>query len=604
VPANGNGVRLTDGTLDFSGGVNSARVPTISGPLVPQGLARNQVAWGINCQMRQGGIAQREGWSPLVQDAPWSGLYQGGILMERQFGDPYLLLAIGGSLWRVRVDTDNTVDNLSTVFGGALTMPPTEPLAHFTQGELFVVWQAGDLTTNPIFFWDDGDALIGMRRSLGFVGVNNAANEIPPAGPMDYYQNRIWYAFGNAYAAGDIVTNQTSGTAVFDYRDAILHVTENPVAKGGDAFRLPVTAGNIRALKHATNLDTATGTSDLYVFTRRGVFTCNAPITRADWTTTTLNEMPLQKVALIKGGAYSDRAVTAVNADLFFCAPPNGDVRTIQTAVRYFHQWGQLPVSRNENRILAFNDRSMLRFTSSIEFNNRFLQTCSPVAVPAGTAFRTLLPLDFDVLSSFEERTPPIWQGSYEALPVLQLFEGDFGGRPRAFAVIWSDLHQAIEVWEISDSLLFDNGDTRIAFQLETPAYTFGNPFQLKELETLELWCDRLIGTAQFEVSYRPDSWPCWLPWHIWTECSAKDCAEEMPTVSCPSYPTEFNCPSFKATMTLPKPAAQCIMPSGRPSNQGYQFQLKILIRGAVRIRGLVVYSLPLSKAPFAGLVC
>src|SRR5262249_30127715 len=153
--------------------------------------------------------------------------------------------------------TDNSVDDLSALFGG-LTMPPTEPQSYFAEAAgLFLVWQAGDLVTNPIFFWDDGASLIGMRRSNGFVGVNNPTNEIPPATAMDFAQQRLWYAIGQRYIAGDINQSQVSGTAAFDFRDATLKVTENPVATAGDGFSVPTSAGNIRALKHTSNLDTA-----------------------------------------------------------------------------------------------------------------------------------------------------------------------------------------------------------------------------------------------------------------------------------------------------------------------------------------------------------
>lgn len=597
--------RIVDGQLDWSGGVNGSGVKTIASQNYPNGIKRNQLSWLANGTVRGSGITQRTGWQPIVQGAPWSGLFQGAFLYEPDFAAPHLVLAIGGELWRVRVDTDNSILNLSTAFGSGLTMPPDEPQAFFAQSELFLIWQCGDLTTKPIFYWDDADTLIGMRRSNGFVGVANPTNEIPPAGPMSYQAQRTWYAIGRFYGGSDIVLNPTSGSAPFGFRDSVLKVTENPVANSGDGFVVPTTAGNIRALKFASNLDSALGESNLFIFTRRSVYSCLAPITRDDWTNATLNTMPLQKVALAKGGTYSERSVVQVNGDLFFQSPPNGDIRSFQTTLRYQHQWGNVPISRNENRILQFNDRSMLRYASGIEFDNRLWQTSTPVQTPAGVGFRTVLPLDFDLISSLEERLPPAWEGHYEGLSILQLVEGDFGGRERAFAIVWSDLHQAIEVWELTVTDRFENGENRVSWAIETPAYTWGNPFALKQLETAELWIDKLLGTVDFQLYYKPDQWPCWIEWHAWQECSAKSCIEdsENPCVN-NGYPTPAFCESFRANMTLPKPPLSCIVPSSRPSNIGYQFQIKLIIKGWCRVRGLLAYALPKDKRAFESIVC
>lgn len=602
---------MVDGQIDFVRGVFGDRVRTIASESNPNGIPRNGLAWLCNGSVRGGGIAPRTGWLRSVYDAPWPvGLYQGGFLYQRAFGDPYLVIAISGELWRVRVDTDNSVENLSVLFGGGLVMPPDAPHAYFAQADMFLVWQAGDLVTNPIFFWDDGATLIGMRRSLGFVGVNNPTNEIPPATAMDYAQQRLWYTIGNSYIAGDIIQNQSSGSAAFSYRDSILHVTENPVATAGDAFRTPSYAGNIRALAHTSNLDSALGESQMFVFTRSAIFAMTAPVTRDDWTAATLDLQPLQKVVLTQGGTFSERSIVKVNGDLFFNAPPNGDIRSLTVALRTFSQWGQVPISRQENRILQFNDRALLHGVSACLFDNRLLQATSPATTPAGIACRTILPLDFDLVSTLFERQEPAWEGHQEGLSILQLFSGDFGGRERAFAVVWSESALAIEVWEITADHKFDEnagGDSRVTWQVETPSYTWGDPFQLKELETVEIWLDKLLGTAEIKVEYFVDSFPCPLPWRVFKVCSAKDCTQltDNPCLVESGYPSPSDfCESFRATLRLPKPPAPCIRASGRPSNIGRQFGLRITVKGWCRIRGILAYAMPREEQPFAGLVC
>lgn len=603
-----NGLRLIDGTLDFSGGVQSATVKTKRNQLHPNGVAENQICWGINSTMRGGGIFPRFGWMPVLKNAGWSGLYQGGFCYSPDFGDPILLVLIGGRLYRIRTDTDFSVTDLSAVFG--LTMPPDEPQAFFEQAEMFCVIQSGDLTTNPLFY-DFGIESVRpetLRRSNGFVGVNDPTNEIPPAGPMSYYQNRLWYAIGNQYIAGDIVRNLSSGTAPYQFRDSVLHVTENPVATRGDAFIVPAEAGNIRALNWAANLDTALGQSNLYIFTRNTVFACNAPITRADWVAATNNNMPLQTVALAGGGCYAERSVVQVNGDLYWLAPPNGDVRSLQASLRYFHQPGQVPISRNVDRAIQFNDRSLMRFGTGIQFDNRLLESCLPIETPAGVAWRGLLPLDFDLISTLEQRLPPAWEGVLEGVQILQLFEGIFGGVQKGFAMVWSQLDNEIQLWQLTTTSKTDTdvqGDpARIQWVIETPAYSFNNPYQLKELETLEIWLDRLNGTVDFTAEYRPDQSPCWLPWAQWQECAAADCAQEFDSPCASSgYPLTPFCDSFRATRMLPKPIAQCVQAVGRPSNIAYMFQCRLTIRGWARVRGLLLHALPREKRPFENMI-
>ena len=604
-----NPLRLTDGQFDWSLGVNSAVVRTKSLPILPNGVKPNQLSWLINGSVRGGGIGQRPTFQSLIQNIPWSGTFMGGFLYQPDFGDPILIVMVEGRLYRIRVDTNLEVTDLSALYG--LTMPVTGQ-AYFAQAEMFLVIQNGDLITNPLFydFGVQGQRLETLRQSNGFVGVGNAANEIPPAGAMDYYAQRLWYnPFGRLYGAGDIVGNQTSGTAPYQFRDSVLHVTENPVCAGGDNFILPTNAGNIRALKHASNIDSALGDAQLFILTRRAVYTCTAPVTRDDWTHATTNTMPLQKIVLAKGGTYSERSCVPVNGDLFFQSPPNGDIRSVSVALRYFHQWGNVPLSRNENRVLRFNDRELLHLSSGMEFDNRLWQTCLPIACPAGVGFQAVIPLDFDIISSFEERLPPAWEGVYDLSGgpyVLQLWEGDFGGRERAFAAVWSIKNSAIEIWELRDDLRFDNGENRITSIIEFPAYSFGDPFGLKELESGEMWLDKIFGTVDWELFWRPDSFSCWLKWDAGQICAAKDCRED-PEDPCADdgYPKEPFCEQDMIPITFRKPPSEtCIPLSNRPATFGYQFQARLRLKGWCRVRGFLMYALWREKRPFEGLNC
>lgn len=597
---------LIDGQLSFGGGVNSDVPRTKAMEFMPDGVKPNQLSWAVNISTRGGGIGQRDTLHPLVQNAPWTGRYQGGLLYQPDTTDPILLLVIGGKLYRIRVDTDNSVTDLNTLYGVG-TWDPNLEHCYFSQAEMFAVIQAGDYTTLP-WFYDFGVENVRLetfRSSNGLVNPGNSDpnNEIPAAGPMDYYAQRLWYAFGTGYAGGDIARNNTSGTAGFDYRDSVLKLTENPIAYGGDAFALPTREGNIRAMAHGSNMDSALGESQLFIFTRRAVYACSAPVTRDDWTAATTNLAPLQKVILNKGGSFGERCVVPVNGDLFFQSPPNGDIRSVQSSLRYSGQWLNKALSSNERRVMDANDRGLLSEGSGILFDNRLWQTALPIECPAGVGHQAVVPLNFDTINTFEEANPPAWEGvhDFSAGPyILQLFEGDFGGRERAFAVVWSVINSAIEVWEIRNDLRFDNGENRVTRMIEFPAYPFGDPMQLKELVGGEIWMDKILGEVQVEVYYRPDAYACWQRWWLFSKCAAKDCREDVDDPCPDGYPTDANCESDSIPIALPKPIAPaCLSSNMRPATWGYQFQVRLVIRGWCRIRGLILHAIKRIKQPY-----
>ncbi len=602
-----DGVRLVSSQLDFSGGINSNVVPIRTSDGIPHGLSDSMLAWANNCQVRGGGVYPRFGWVPVVENAPWSGLFQGGYFYQPDAGEPQLIVAIGGQIWRIRTDTDFSLENISTATG--LSMDANSEQYYFAQAEKWLVIQDGTLVTNPMFFsTNDDGSIASMVQSRGFVGVNNPLNQIPPARASDYYQQRLWYSKDRFYGAGDIVFNQASGTAPYQYRDSVLAVTENPVCFGGDNFVTPITSGNIRWLRHAANLDSTLGQTNLFIGTRNAIFACNVPITRDDWTAATLQNMPLQTVALVGAGGYSERGATPINNDILFCSTPDGDVRSLQTAIRQFNVPGQIPISNNVNRVLDFNDRALLHMTSSIYFDTKFWQTVLPYSTPVGTAFKGIISLDYNPLSSLQESLPPIWDSVLEGLNILQMFQANIGGRDRGFAMVYGATG-GIDFWEFSTTEKFDTnsgGEARIQWSFETASFAWQDPHMLKELETIRMWFDRIVGTVEVKVEFRVDQTGCWLPWRTFKLCSAKDCTQlvDNPCAS-NGYPAPAAfCEGFESDLSLPKPPTQCVPFSNRPANIGYMFQFRFTLRGWARVRGLYPFALPRMTQPFTSMVC
>lgn len=597
----------SDGSMEFSMGVDSGRVTLVQSQSNPNGLRRDQLAWLTNGTVRGGGITQRPTWKYLTTIHDGSAIYQGGTIYEPINNLPYWMGSIGGRIYKVDLLSGAAPIDLTTLYGPGLDNPSAVEQAFFCQGEEFLVIQAGDNATKPLFWYDTGSTQL-LRRSLGIVGVGDPNNEIPPATAMDYYQQRLWYAQQRTYTAGDIVKGP-SGTAPFNFRDAILHVTENPLAIGGDGFTVPTFAGNIRALAHSANLDDNLGQTPLFVFTRKDVYALSVPITRLDWTKAgdgtgnTVN--PLQRVVQKRYGTSSDRSIVAVNGDLYYQTLEPG-VRSLALAVRFFNQFGNTPISRNVRRALDFNDRSLLRFGSGMLFDNRVWQTCLPFQTPVGVAHRGAVTLDFDIVSSFQDKLSgtsiPAWEGLQEGLSILQFHSHEFGGLERAFAVVYSEKDGTIQLWELSQRDRFENGDNRVGWTIEFPSFDFGNATALKELQAMRLWVDRLYGEVEFEAYYRPEFDPCWQWWGRWRKCVAKNSEEDLNNPV--SYPlTEFG-EGFALPFTLPHPPKDCNSMGQRPAFIGRFFQTKVLIKGFCRVRGLLLYSSESKETMYRDLVC
>lgn len=610
----GSETRITDGQWDWSAGVDSGRVTTVKSEFNPNGLARNELAWLGNATVRGGGILCGTACKSLIKSLAPVGQFQGGIIYKPEFSNPYLIASVAGHIYQALLEPPFTVTDLSAAFG--LFNPATIEKAFFVQAEQFVIIQAGDYglvgsPTKPLF-WDGAT----LRRSIGITNPAIGApapgiNEIPAATCMDYFQGRVWYAQGRSYGAGDIVNDRNSGTAPYGFRDSVLNVTESPLCFGGDNFIVPSQAGNIRAIKHTTNMDATLGEGDLYVFCGPDdpVYKLKVPITRTDWIATTNNNMPVQTQVSING-TYSDRSIVSANGDLFYRS--RAGIDSLMVSLRYFQQWGNRPISSNENRVFGFEDRAQLHMASGIQFDNRLWETALPIKTAAGTAFQGILPLDFDVISSFGQTLNPAWEGMLERLYVLELYQGDFGGLSRAFAVIISRIDGSLQVWELTNQERFDEadksgadgGDKRIVWFAETPAFTWQKEYELKELDGGEIYLDKVFGTVEIEIEYRPDFTPCYEHWHRETFCVARSSCEDVHNPVC--YPEQPYREGYYAPLVLPKPPTpKCNgMPSRRPLTQGYQFQVRITVRGWCRIRGIILYALPRQKGPYSGLNC
>lgn len=583
------GVMFLINNQQFPQGWCNLQFNIVAGTVIPQGPATqfdctSLPGWTFDSFVAASGFVQLKGRQPNPQ--PSTGLTP-GLNLNFPFG-----VAV--------------VTNVNNTTFGQFGSPGVKPF--FVQANEFLVIQAGDYTSLPLI-WDG----VILRKSLGI--TNNAVapgtpgtNEIPPGGPMDFYMGRLWWANLNNFNAGDI-TGGNSGTAQYQFRDAVLNVTENPLVLGGDGFATPSNEGPITALNHNANQDAALGQGVLFAFTAKGAHALTVPVTRGDWINASSQNQPKLVPVQLAMGTSADASVVAVNGDLFY-QDPLGNIRTMLTAIRYFGQWGNIPVSANIDRLIQFNNKTLLTWGSGIFFNNRMIQTALPEVSSQGTVHQAMSVLDMEEVSAFGPNLTPTWEGMYEGLDILQLFVGIFSGEERAFAFIVSRADFSIQLWELTANAQFDNDNTRIQTVAEFPALTWGNEMALKELLTGELWIDRLFGETVFLVEYRPDGESCWQKWHEFKACVPRNSCENTGTNPCTGlsqvqcYPLTTFGEGYRQTLTLPQPPRNCAKQMNRPSFIGYQFQVKITMKGFARIRAFFLHAGPVEKNIYANKVC
>lgn len=422
----------------------------------------------------------------------------------------------------------------------------------------------------------------------------NSANPTPqlPVGRMGAYgRGRIWMALadGKQFVASDLVGG-SSGTAGENYRDAILNITENLYLRGGGYFTVPGNLGDIRAMKFAATLDASLGQGPLQVFTPEAVFSCNAPVNRLEWQDI---QNPILTESLISNGALGQWSTVLANGDFLFRSVDGS--RSLILARREFATWGNVPISREVDRRLSADSVDLLRFTSSIVFDNRHLLTTAPVLFEKGVYFRALVPLNFDPISTLRGKAPAVYDSlMWTGLNVFQLLTGSFSNEDRAFAFTWNTQTEKLELWEILKTAahaIRDNDAVRVVQAFETPVL-FNQPGekQYQRLLDGELQVDEMQGRVDFQVWWKPDQWPCWVPWFQWTQCATVDDDGKV---------------QFRPHMGFGEPpSAPCDEVNNRPLREGYTFQFKFIITGHCRVIGARFRAVTVPEPKFAPQCC
>ena len=572
--------RLVDGITALDGGMDSGRSPNL--------IAPNQVQYAGNVAFR-GGFAKTRpaykrinvtGFSTAAADK-----FQGCGYFD--YEDGQIIFVAGGNTYKIEPPSSGT-DWACTDITNSKTLSTTRDRVHMVQAENKI--GGGSATSHMIIQDGTSSPFIWDGSSASY--ASDTTNSVPTGtGPMAFGHGRLWVAQGRSYVGSDIYGG-SNGTLKF---------TENTYLAGGGSFSVPVSAGDITAMRFAAAPNTALGQGELIVATDDAVFTVNVPLDRTGWSA--LSD-PVQRVALINNGAMSHFSTELVNGDVFMRS--RDGIRSVIQAVRDFNQLGNTPISSELHRIFKYDAAEYLKYSSGVLFDNRYLLTSqSSYDNTKGVAYAGLVSLDFNQISSMKGKAPPAYDGFWTSevtrssvkhdLEVYQLVKGRFDGVERCFAFIRpkylsgsSVTYGDTELWEImrDDSLVVDDVDivsgenvnNEIAAEIETPSFDFNQIGAAKILESADLWVDNLTGgTVTFNADFHPDQYPCWVSWQNWSvisESSSDNCNDLV------DYQRQY-----RARMRLGTPSSAEEPAVGKPFNYGWEFAARLKWTGRARVK-------------------
>jgi hypothetical protein len=431
-----------------------------------------------------------------------------------------------------------------------------------------------------------------------------------PAGRMGAYgRGRVWMSLANGkdFIAGDIVGGP-SGTKALNFRDAILNITENDFLVGGGTFTVPGSIGDIKAMIFTAQLDVNLGQGPLMVFTPTHVFSCNAPVDRLTWQSLT---NPILTEAAIGNGGLGQDSTFLINSDTDYRSVDG--IRSLILSSQDFNTWIRTPISHEVERVLSRDNQALLAFGSGVFFDNRTLMTASPISTPQGVYHQALIALNTDLITTVREKSPPAYDGVWPGMNLLNQLTGQFTNVERCYQIVFNSVLVKLEIWELMPSaasdvedripggpqaIVGDNGTQAIQWWFESPPVFKDSDLRSRTFKRLingEINVDKLVGRVDFAAFWKPDQYPCWVPWIAWSECATQASGQA----------TDNTKPQFRPRMGLGEPpSAPCDPSTNRPLREGYLFQVKLVITGQCEFVGARFAALVIPEPTFARPAC
>jgi hypothetical protein len=477
-------------------------------------------------------------------------------------GEEYVLLSKTGLTLTVQNTAAQAGLNIAT--GSIISiLDPNDPnleLAWTKQAEMHLVVQNG--LDQPMVY-DGSDC---YRRPL----TGGDGKGIPVGKMMEYSQGRLWVvADDRQVAAGDLFDPFNT--------DSVISFTEEVTQGQFGRFTLLNNPGNVTAIKAIPNLDTSSGQGPLLVFTDLEISSINVPTDRTQWLT---QNYPLTRPVALTYGGSSQASVVVVNSDIWNRSLDG--IRSFVMANAGFNEWGNVPQSREMDRVLSLDTEELLKFSSGCLFDNRLLMTFGPTPTPNGVKHRGLAVLDFDTISGLRKQDWPAYDGAWGGFSPVFITSALFKGKERCFAICLNSNNEN-ELWEITNENGMDNDVVRIQSWVEGRSMDFKNAFQLKRLISSDQWVNEVVGTVDITLRFKPDYAECWFFWDAKQVCAktVPDCTDDL-TV-CRSW--EVWKPGYKTRLGFAQPPDTKEPQDNKPARVGYRFQFRIEWTGEMSLK-------------------
>lgn len=554
--------RLTDGITVLERGTNEGLNPSLLKP--------NQVSRAINTTFRGGFPTTRPPFYSVTlnfanaEQAQWFKTHnvQGRHRYESADGQVFMVYSVGGRIFRVDVERMNTTNVLEITPDGDAN-PSVRPRAWMVQARQYLIIQDGQ--SRALIY--DGSV---CRRAKNYAPYY----EVPVGTAMAYGLGRLVVVrpHRKSYVIGDIANG---GTEVYQFTE------DNFLNEGGDV-NVPV-PGDITAVAIIAQIDRSTGQGDLMVFTEEGAASAQIGAQRETW-----KEIQFQGVAMLGAGATSQN-VTLVNGDAFLRAP-DGIRSVAMTRTEFQNAWSKTPLSREVSRTLKFDTEWLRDFCETALFDNRLLTLVNQVPVPDGCYHRGLVALDFDPISSMDQKLPPAYDGLWTGLNFTSICAGKFATGERCF-ITHRNNDGENELWELLKEGREDDGRNRIQWVLEygTMLRSGSQPLSLKRLDGGDVSLEGLVGRVDVSVSFRPDQSQCWVDWKDFNICATAPSCDNV----CAGGRLQ---PQYRTKKRFPQPPDSCEPGDNKPARNGYEFQVRLEMTGKATVNALRLHAIEVQE--------
>jgi len=520
---------VSDGTLDFVGGQDASKIP--------DSVPENAVYQAINVTNKRGCVAPRWGFEKqtltfdkgVVTDSvrrsfDYKYYFESGKFQARVpylIGSTrYVLIVVSGRIFLYNQHT-NFISYIEITDKSTLN-PRASRINWALAGEHVILF---DYPAYPVII--EG---ITARRA------DPTKQEIPVSSIGCYNQNRLFIGnIGDEFTAGDAVGNTAAPDAPITFKELL--TSGSPYY--GQIFKLPthLTADPITAMGFLQLNDTSTGIGPLLIGTDTGIYSYSTQNPRDEWTGTSGYGSGGQfGSVLVQGnGIVGQRAFDNVGQDIFFMSL-DGHVRTLNMSRTQQQRYARVPISREVEPWLKYFDKNLSRFNFVTAYNNKVFFSANPYRQAAidfhsggaisDYAFGGLVVLEFDNVVSMGEASNPTWAGLWTGVrPMDMVVSGD-----DSFIIAKDGGINSI--YKVNPDLTYDTADGKIR-QIRSRIYTrefnFKNPFQNKEVHSIDFNIDEIKGDFKICVDYKPSHahgyhfWRSFTHTVPWRDCGIPD---------------------------------------------------------------------------------